>query len=406
MIESTSQHDDNTALRRARIELDDGKGVGGCGSGKLQNTIALCIIFQMVIVNMVFWNNHHSGRYFEESVQLIPHESFEQSGRLRRKLSESRPERFDDEWGLQEENHLLRDVLQDVLLRGGTPEPVKVHPQRETIAGLRQSLLQMLDSKSAPVADVPAPALETLAGQPQQQQIVLPQQQQPVALNQVPVVATATTSAAPPAVPVKKRRFIIHPGPEKTGTTTIQHALYDLIDAGTLSKDRWFGIGWFAKPPQKDRKNKVIPYNGLDIQDCHGTAEEFLEKFREQIGNLWDRNVDVVFSMEHLTPLIAANPDLVASMKDILDPIFETEILIGYRPYFEWMLSFWSQGNKRIPEEYPTKADYPWKRPNGDMFQVNPMYPGFYGWITNQQYFTKDLMELWSPYFKVSIIDM
>jgi hypothetical protein len=37
----------------------------------------------------------------------------------------------------------------------------------------------------------------------------------------------------------------------------------DVIEAGTLEEDGWFGMGWFAVLPHKYHKDgSVIPYNG------------------------------------------------------------------------------------------------------------------------------------------------
>mmetsp|Transcript_29873 Transcript_29873/g.68535 ORF Transcript_29873/g.68535 Transcript_29873/m.68535 type:complete len:308 (+) Transcript_29873:184-1107(+) len=137
----------------------------------------------------------------------------------------------------------------------------------------------------------------------------------------------------------RKSQLLIHAGPHKTATTTIQTA-FELNRGLLYNSSTYEYIGKFSK-----YSDKLCP---PDLSFCidHGfmshPTSESIENFDSKMRQLYRDGVSVVISGEGMAQIVSkrrdrTEPILVALQK--LEDNFEITIALSYRRYFEWLVS-------------------------------------------------------------------
>jgi len=179
-----------------------------------------------------------------------------------------------------------------------------------------------------------------------------------------PSAATTNTSRARASVPsltivflllvatcAARPKCLLHVGPHKTGTTTLQWALY--THANLLRQDGWH-------QPSKDQFSR-LKFSGKNLghkqfanvafflqQDRPNASVSVWQRFQGWISARVRANESIVLSSEELDRS-SVNRSLLAS---VLAP-FKTTVVIGYRIFFDWILSLYRQGLSWLKQHLP-----------------------------------------------------
>jgi len=178
-----------------------------------------------------------------------------------------------------------------------------------------------------------------------------------------------------------------HPGPMKTGTTTIQMGLGGMQKSGTLDRDNWVYYSKFQA--------------GLHTKEFWPEFQQTMQQYRAQGRNVVvsNENFSVFFRKEHYP-----------KMKELLMEDWDVQVILGYRPYYEWLPSHWAQtfklhavgANARRKQGLPD-PDVPWRNERtGDWHKctVTPLFPDFYAKTSRGFLFADSLYEFAAPHFE------
>ena len=139
-------------------------------------------------------------------------------------------------------------------------------------------------------------------------------------------------------------RCILHVGPHKTGSTTLQVMLFTL--ASTLQKDNWHQPSGLPCPPRTehgqnqcfhDHKNQANLASFLWAPSPN-TTEPVWRAFERWVQAAAANGENIVLSSENFDSF-TVNISLLAR---VLAP-FSVTVVIGYRPFFEWVFSIYRQ---------------------------------------------------------------
>lgn len=160
-----------------------------------------------------------------------------------------------------------------------------------------------------------------------------------------------------------------------------------------LKKDGWYYIG--GKEPME-----LIP-----MED----PEEFLVLFEAAAKELRKKNMNMIRSREQYSGLFYSNQWMFKRLHEILSNDWEVLIVAGYRPYYEWLPSFWFQGQRwqyTDPKHPELRHMNPWTHKRTGKFQlIAPMFPRFYDfWGTKR--FTNSIIDPASQYFPTKVYDI
>lgn len=144
-----------------------------------------------------------------------------------------------------------------------------------------------------------------------------------------------TTATTVPSLPEsKKPRLILHVGPGKTGTSSIQSFLYkNQLGAALLRNDSAYGqyIKAFPLVFTKDR---------LRVDEIFQTTN-----FSENLAEHARLNHTVIISNEFLGDIPRRNEAVWQAFREAFAP-FDVTILVTYRRFFDWWLSMYTQRAK------------------------------------------------------------
>ena len=93
-------------------------------------------------------------------------------------------------------------------------------------------------------------------------------------------------------------------------------------------------------------------------------------------------------------------------LKETLEDEWDITIVIGYRPYFEWIPSMWTQVFKLNDQIFQERSMFPWKQDNGQLHKIQVMFPHFYSWMGEVPHFSDTMLESASPHFPVEVLDL
>lgn len=186
-------------------------------------------------------------------------------------------------------------------------------------------------------------------------------------------------------------KCLLHVGPHKTGTTTLQTALYRHADL--LSKDGWH-------QPSKDRFSQECQgpkqFGCISFflqQDQPNVTAPVWQSFQAWIRKRVRRNESIVLSSEELDRQ-SVNRSLLAS---VLAP-FKTTVVVGYRIFFDWLLSLYRQTGNR--EHYIAGGVLVAADKNMTLSRwLTPSIISGYDSTFNDRYFTDDLIRAYARHF-------
>jgi len=211
----------------------------------------------------------------------------------------------------------------------------------------------------------------------------------------------------------RRPRLVWHVGIMKSGTTSIQLALREWSDQqknSNISKkqEHWVYLGpsSFMKPSSRSSNNSNKNNVGVSITD-----PDFPQRFKKLLQSFHDNiNTNVVVSSEYFSIEYRSQHYYRAMAQQLLKRTdWDVQIIIGYRPYYEWIPSRYSQAHKATPQQRSSKNHragdddtYPWKDALGKRWKhpVRPMFPTYYyDTIEVEHIFADDVYEYASPYF-------
>jgi len=202
-----------------------------------------------------------------------------------------------------------------------------------------------------------------------------------------------TTCAARP-------RCLLHVGPYKTGTTTLQTALY--MHEKILERDGWHQPRDLGKQLLGPKGHKAFAtvgsfFAGLLPPNATEPNATVGEMFRRWISTRASRHENIVLSTETLS-LASVNTSLLASFLTR----FDTTVVIGYRLFFDWILSLFRQLHWAMHKIYgntvgKTMKLSRWLRP-AIIAGSDPTIKDC-GNCTGHRYFTDDLVRTYARHF-------
>lgn len=167
-------------------------------------------------------------------------------------------------------------------------------------------------------------------------------------INKTTTNATTNTSAAAETVTVKNA--VVHIGPHKTGSSTIQE--YTRLFSEQLLEDG-YDMPWSHKFPNGTRPQFRDPtHNQVNVATCFITNPNHIEKkgypcrtdLLEAGKSIGHNNVNknsILLSAETFDNLLE---DEVASLYDYLHPTWNNVTIVAvYRRFYDWLISFHNQ---------------------------------------------------------------
>lgn len=138
--------------------------------------------------------------------------------------------------------------------------------------------------------------------------------------------------------------------------------------------------------------------------------EEFLQLFEVAAKELRKKNLNMIRSREQYSALFYSNPWMFKRLHEMLSDDWDVLITAGYRPYFEWLPSYWFQG-QRLKYTNPKKPEQrhmnPWTHKRTEKFQlIEPMFPKFFDFWKNVSRFTDSIIEPSKEYFATRVFDI
>ena len=207
-----------------------------------------------------------------------------------------------------------------------------------------------------------------------------------------------SSEAKSPATAGKKPRFVIHVGPMKTGTSSLQ-ADFEWLMSDYLKQDGWHYI------------NLEDPIEHIELN--RNKPQEFLDNFKVEADKLLPLGQNVLRSREQYSPVFSDNPWMYEKLKENLSG-WDVLIVAGYRPYSEWMPSWWFQAMRAPysdPKHPEDRIKNPWRylsngKMTGELYRIEAMFPNFYNFWTGRKRFTDAIVDGASPVFPVKVLDI
>lgn len=184
-------------------------------------------------------------------------------------------------------------------------------------------------------------------------------------------------------------RFLIHVGPPKTGTTTLQEHLTVLQNHGYLEQDNWYQPKF--RQLYTFRDNTTI-YGETKSRVSASLGDEDVDDYITNLGldiaTFRSTNTNIIMSHEVYARLFSQTAHyerLRAMIEDIHG--YTMELVIGYRPYFEYVQSSWYQS---VRVDYPSRTQ-PWLNVDGSKFLTSRSIGRQVDILPNR--FTNDLLD-------------
>lgn len=160
-----------------------------------------------------------------------------------------------------------------------------------------------------------------------------------------------TSSNDKTATPSRPVAFL-HVGPRKTGTTSIQTALFELSKRGVLSQDNYVFLG---KPESNITADDQWSFHNY-IHECMGLIseakkdEEFCQGVQQWIHTKLQEHAsqghNLIWSDEDVLRAVQNQPQYLRELAHLFQD-FEIKVVVGYRLYYEWILSEYYQEQKQ-----------------------------------------------------------
>ena len=155
--------------------------------------------------------------------------------------------------------------------------------------------------------------------------------------------------------------FIIHVGPSKTATTTLQHDCRDMADVLRLDNYVYLGKGRNVKRGRRPRRHSVLDKTLMDRRCLQALAEESQKQlkdyssvpcwkpFMEEVENYYRSGHSIILSSEHYSstesPFYDEHGKYFDALAEALHQLLQDRdkwnvlVVVGYRRYMEWVAS-------------------------------------------------------------------
>jgi hypothetical protein len=213
--------------------------------------------------------------------------------------------------------------------------------------------------------------------------------------------------------------LIVHVGPPKTATTTIQDS-FEEIAAQLAKDDNYYYIGQTLKTKKSERIKSLGPTMNdkanitvFQIKDfIYEHSKEFLDKLRYYHDNKCNviissefytsklfhqgkNNIDEIFNGIFLTKNNTQQKQLQQQQESSTEKSsgFRIKIVVGYRHFFEWLPSYYHQHHLVIPKDTPNKQT----KISNDNTLLYPYHGYVPGVIAYVEWFLRDLVQYDPP---------
>ena len=166
----------------------------------------------------------------------------------------------------------------------------------------------------------------------------------PFALLLLTLIAWTNHISWPPTLETKEEKKILplamlHMGPGKTGTSSIQDALRDNNILESLDED-----GWDASLIRGTSESKTIGKCIFYHQDCK--SEGWRNALNATVSNGAERGKDLLMSNEAMAHFDLASNVYWKQLSLLLKKHYRVHAILAYRRYFEWVPSYYMQQYK------------------------------------------------------------
>lgn len=153
-----------------------------------------------------------------------------------------------------------------------------------------------------------------------------------------------------------KPYFVLHIGPPKTATTTIQCGL-ETLSAKLVKEDSYFFIGKRCPHTNETMANGETGIPGhhlmMGLINANPNSRGF-EKLKERMEFHYSKGNNMIFSLEAMSNHLEDKP----KTWELLLSLFESwnvRVVVGYRHYFDWIRSMYFQQHigKKYTEKWP-----------------------------------------------------
>ena len=151
----------------------------------------------------------------------------------------------------------------------------------------------------------------------------------------------------------RKYHAILHVGPHKTGTTTLQALMYDSLGK-ELVRD-----GYLVPPdiPGRFPGRKSMANLAFSLQQNNSSgSEEIWKAFERYLSQ--NTSTGILISSEEFDKA-AVN---ISALKSALEPKYHVRVVVVYRRFFEWVVSYYAELYKWSTTKYQFPSFVEWLR--------------------------------------------
>ena len=150
----------------------------------------------------------------------------------------------------------------------------------------------------------------------------------------------------PPTLETKEEKKILplamlHMGPGKTGTSSIQDALRDINIFESLDED-----GWDASLIRGTSESNTIVKCIRHHQGCK--SEGWRDALSATVSNGAERGKDLLMSNEVIAHFDLASNAYWKQLSSLLKKHYRVHAILAYRRYFEWVPSYYKIGRAHV----------------------------------------------------------
>lgn len=188
--------------------------------------------------------------------------------------------------------------------------------------------------------------------------------------------------ASPPLLNTTRRKFILHIGPGKMGTTTIQDAIGS--DHKELLMDNYCVFDQKKFTSVSMYLNSAVAYALPGTKEEKIVKEQYLKAMIDHFDQCYNMNRGVLLSSEFLGHLEKDRWEDELLKPASLDDRWDIFIAVGYRRFYSWARSVWFQNMRlRVRRDWPENEDmevlsfHDWYSQHKDNFLVK-LYTDYY----------------------------
>jgi len=178
-----------------------------------------------------------------------------------------------------------------------------------------------------------------------------------------------------------KPHLVLHVGPSKTGTTSLQTDLTRFQDRGYLAADNYFYAGRYYHPFYNEKGilqvNKTTSplldeARGMLQKECTlSPRSRCCAEFKRQLDEYRRLGLNVILSDEAFNHFWLSPADYHA-IREALQDEWDVVVVVGYRRFYEWIASYKYQRDRLDHKNVVWKNA--WPGPEGGK-PIDPLFP-------------------------------